>query len=317
MKTITKIVAMAAAAVTALTMSACSTINTTSDMVALHYNGGFMTAESFIECVPASSYKNNPPGHVSYDYPTSLRYFVADTEKLAEKAESGSIIVVSKDNTEMLVPVSVGFKLVTDCETLRKFHDDIAKRDKSFWGGSEFADENKDSIPDGWVKILKLYIGDTLDAALDRISQKYNWRALWNDPEIKVEVEKSVEASLSREIDTRMGGHFFEIKDILIKNPQPAAQSLKDAIVAEQAAVAKANAARAEADAQEKAADAQKKAADAIREVEVAKAKTEAAVIEAQIRVIGTETWIKKYGIDKGITPWPNPVVPGGGNVAK
>lgn len=312
MKNCIRVGAMLAGIVmTAAAFSGCSVINTPSDMVALHYNGGWMTSESFIDCVPAATYQNNGAGHVSYQYPTSLRYFVADNEKLNAGAESGSITVVSKDNTEMAVPVSVGLTLVTDCETLRTFHEKIAKRDKAFWGGSDFPDDNHDGSPDGWVKILKLYVGDTLDAALDRTSQNYGWRALWNDPTTKVELEKSVEASLSKEIDTRMGGHFFNITDILIKKPEPVAASLKEAIVAEQTAVAKANAAKAEADAQKSAADAKLQAANAEREVEVAKAKTEAAVIEEQIRVMGKEAWLKKYGIDKGITPWPNPVVPG------
>lgn len=310
MKKIVKFAGIIAGAVTlALSASGCSVINTPSDMVALHYNGGWMTAESFVECVPASTYQNNGAGHVSYEYPTSLRYFVADNEK--QTAESGSITVVSQDNTEMAIPVSVGLTLVTDCETLRAFHEKIAKRDKAFWGGSDFPDENHDGSPDGWVKVLKLYVGDTLDAALDRTSQKYQWRKLWNDPATKVEIEQFVEATLSKEIDTRMGGHYFNITDILIKKPEPMAQALKDAIVAEQTAVANANAAKAEAQAQEAAADAKLKAANAEREVEVAKAKTEAAAIEEQIRVMGQDAWLKKYGIDKGITPWPNPVVPG------
>ena len=45
--------------------------------------------------------------------------------------------------------------------------------------------------------------------------------------------------------------------------------------------------------------------------MEVTKAQTEASVIEEQIRVMGEDAWLKKYGIDHGITPWPNPVVPG------
>lgn len=306
------VVALMGAIVATLSFSACSTVNTPSDMVALHYNGGWMTAEGFLNCVPASTYQNNGAGHVYYEYPTSLRYFVADNEKLSSGAESGSITVVSKDNTEMAIPATVSLTLVTDdCETLRVFHDKIAKRDKAFWGGSDFPDTNSDGSPDGWVKILKLYIGDTLDAALDRTSQNYPWRKLWNDPDTKVELEKAIEANLSKEIDTRMGGHYFEIKDILIKKPEPVAVSLKEAIVAEQTAVAKANAAKAEAQAMEAAADAKLRAANAEREVEVARAKTEAAVIDAQIQVMGKDAWLKKYGIDKGITPWPNPVVPG------
>lgn len=303
-----KIAVAALAAGALLGATGCSVINTPSDMVALHYDGGIMTAENFIECVPASQYQNNAPGHVSYMYPTSLRYYVADT---GPNAETGPMSVVSKDNTEMLIPVSVSITLVTDCDTLRVFHEKIAKRDKAFWGGSEFPDENNDGTPDGWLKILNLYVGETLDATLDRAAQKYNWRDLWNNPDVKVKLETEVENSLPEMIEKRMGGKYFVINDILVQKPDPANPDLKAAAAAEQVAVAKAKAAEAEAKAQENAAEARVKAAKAEAEVEITKAKTEAAVIQEQIRVMGEEAWIKKYGIDHGITPWPNPVVPG------
>lgn len=312
-KSIKALAVAAAASLAALT--GCSVINTPSDMVALHYDGGVMTASKFIECVPAAKYQNNAPGHTSYMYPTSLRYYNASTDR---GAESGPITVVSKDNAEMSVPVSVTFTLITnDCAKLQKFHESIANRDQAFWGGTEFTDENNDGTPDGWVKLLNTYMGKALDTTLDRAAQAHSWRALWNDPVTKAKVEKDVEAELTKMIDDRMGDHYFEIHSILVQKPDPTSKELKDAVVAEQAAVARAKATEAEANAQEKAADAKVKAAMAEREVEVTKAKTEAAVIAEQIRVMGKEAWIKKYGIDKGITPWPNPVVPGGGNTAK
>ena len=309
MKKLSKALFATASALAFALLGGCSTINTPSDMVGLHYDGGWMTASKFLECVPASKYQNTPPGHTSYQYPTSLRYYNASIDK---GAESGPITVVSKDNAEMLVPVSVTFTLITgDCEKLRSFHEKIANRDQAFWGGTDFADENADHTPDGWVKILNTYIGKALDTTLDRAAQAHPWRALWNDPAVKVQLEKEVESNLTKMVDDRMGDHYFEIHTILVQKPDPVSVDLKNAASAEQVAVAKAKAAEVEAAAQEKAASARVKAAKAEREVEVTKAQTEAAVIAEQIRVMGKEAWIKKYGIDKGLTPWPSPVVAG------
>lgn len=309
MKKLRNLIIIAVAMFVGLLSAGCSTINTPSDMVALHYDGGPWTASKFIECVPKSTYKTNGFGHTSYEYPTSLRYYDASFDP---GAESGPIVVVSKDNAEMSIPVSVGLTLIThDCATLQVFHERISNRESGFWGGTEFADENKDGTPDGWDKILNLYVGKTVDATLDRAAQAYPWRSLWNDPAIKAKLEKEIEDTLSREIDERMGGHFFEIHDILVAKPDPISKELKDAVIAEQTAVAKAKAIEAEAEAQKtskvKAAEAEAAAAQA----QIAVSKAKAAQMSEEIRVLGRDAWLKKYGIDKGITPWPNPVVPG------
>lgn len=308
MKFLTKIAMVITTLLVTLFASSCSIVSTGSDVVALHYDGGLMTAEKFIACVPVGTYEMNGMGDKYYEYPTSLRYYRAVD---APGAESGPISVVSKDNAEMLIPVEVSFALVTECETLKNFHEKIALRDRAFWGGSDFPDENNDGTPDGWLKILDLYIGGTLDATLDRASQGHGWRDLWNNPTVKVQLEQQLENELSNAINTRMGGEYFAITDILVQKPEPANADLKEAANKEQIAVANAKSAEEEARAQEKAADAKVKAAQAEREVEVTKAQTEASVIEEQIRVMGEDAWLKKYGIDHGITPWPNPVVPG------
>lgn len=305
-KRLTAVAALVAAA--AMALSGCSSVSTQADMVALHYDGGWWTSPSFIECVPVATYKMSGMGHSYYAYPASVRTYSATNDS---GSETGPIVVVSKDNAELAVSATVTFTLLTDCETLQKFHESIANRDGAYWGGSDFVDANNDGTPDGWVKILNFYIGKALEATLDRASQGYEWRKLWNDPAVKTELEKAVEENLAGIVDDQMRGHFFDITTILLQTPDPVSEELKAAVVSEQTAVAKAKSAEAEAKAQETTAAAKLKAAEAERDVEVAKAKTEAAVIAEQIRVMGEEAWIKKYGIDHGITPWPNPVVPG------
>lgn len=285
------------AAITALTLTGCSSVSTQPDQIALHYAGGSFSSTKFAACVDPSVREMNGPGDTYYVYPTSNRTYDASA---AKAAEGGPISVVSSDNAELTVPASVVFTLKTDCETLRKFHEQIGNRYRAYWGGSEFEDSNEDSIPDGWVTMLNFYVGKALDSVLDRQAQAYTWRALWNDPAAKTALEKSVGESLSAVVDAQMGGHYLDIAKVTVQKPDPTNKALKDAVAAEQAAVAKANSAKSQADADKAAAEAQ-----------IAVAKAEAAQVEESVRVLGIDGYLKRYAIDKGLTPWPNPVVAG------
>lgn len=289
--------ALVVAATAALTLAGCSSVSTQPDQVALHYAGGSFSSTKFHDCVPASVRQVNGPGDTYYAYPTSNRTYDAST---AKDAESGPISVVSADNSELNVPASVIFILKTDCATIRKFHEQIGNRYGAYWGGSEFVDSNEDSVPDGWVTMLNFYLGKSLDSVLDRQAQAYTWRDLWNDPATKVALEKSVSENLSAVVDAQMGGHYLDIVKVTVQKPDPTNKALKDAVAAEQAAVAKANSAKSQADADKAAAEAQ-----------IAVAKAQAAQVEETVRVLGVDGYLKRYAIDKGLTPWPNPVVAG------
>lgn len=302
--------AITATTAAAILLAGCSVANTPPDQIALHYDGGAMVASKYIDCVDPSTYKTEGLGHTFYYYPTSLRTYSATGD---EGAERKSFTVVSSDNAELTIPVTVTFTLTSDCDLLREFHESIGNRNKAFWGGSDFPDENQDGTPDGWVTVLNFYIGKALEATLDRASQGYEWRELWNNPEIKAEIEKAVEENLAVIVDDQMKGHYFDISTILLQTPTPVSEDLKNAVVAEQTAVANAKAAEAAAEAEKTSKVKAAEAAQAEAEARIAVAKAEAAQMEEQIRVLGQDGWIKKYGIDNGITPWPNPVVPGSG----
>lgn len=304
------LIAAAAGALLIGGTAGCSTVDTAPDMVALKYKGGIAQSQTFEGCVPAGTFEYNGPGDKSFEYPTSILTYTAS--KIAG-AEAPPIKVVSKDNAELEVPVSVTFTLITDdCEKLREFHEKLAIRDHAYWGGTEFADDQvTNGTPNGWLVLLNSHVGTVLDTTLDRAAQGHNWRALWNDPTVKAQLEQEVEASLSKQIDDRMGGHYFDVHTVLVQKPDPTSEDLKNAVIAEQAAVAKAKAIETEAEANKvskvKAAEADAAAAEA----RIAVAKAEAAQVEEQVRVMGQENWIKKYAIDNKVNPYPNPVVPG------
>ncbi len=311
-KTIRNIVLAAAAVGVGLTTTGCSIVSTPPDMVALHYDAGAFSSTTFKECIPVSTRKVDNPGNLFYTYPTNNRTYDAS---LTEGAETGPIRVLSKDNAEMDVPVAITFNMVTDCTALRKFHENMGLRDRAFWSGGDFNDDiddkNRDKTPDGWIKVLNMYVGKSLDATLDRTAQQYNWRDLWNNAEVKVKLDQAVETDLQKMIDDRMGGHYFTVNTTLVLKPEPVDPQLKAAISREQSSVANANAVAEEAKAKEIAAKAEERAA--LADVAVAEAKARAT--KAEVDVIGSEAWLKKYGIDKGVNPWPAPVVAGGGVV--
>ncbi len=294
----------------ALALTGCSTVSTQPDQTALHYSAGPFSSTKFEDCVDPSTRATEGASDKFFVYPTgSVRTYDRSNDA---KAEGGPIEVVSKDNVEMIIPVSVTLQMTDDCKTLQKFHETLGNRYKAYWGGSDFVDANEDDIPDGWVDLLNYYIGKQLDITLDREAQNQNWRDLWNKPEVKVAVEKAVDLALSNNVNTAMGGAFFEIDKVTVAKPDPKSEDLKNAVAAEQAAVAKARAVEVESAAKETAAAAEARAAQARVAVAEAEANEAAARNKALVDVWGTDA-VKIYAIDKGLTPWPNPVVAGSG----
>lgn len=275
-------------AITAVTLAAgCSNISTDSDQTSLHYKAGPLSSTKFANCVAPSQRNVDGAADKHFTYPTSQRTFDATG---GDQSESGPFTVVSKDNAELKVPVTVTFTLKADCDTLRKFHERLGNRYAAY----------KEAGDVGWANLLNFVIGKPLDTTLDRVSQGYNWRDLWNNPASKAELEKAVDTDLAAQVQRQAGGDFFDIGEVLIQKPEPANADLKNAVATEQSSVAKANSQLAEAKAQQAAADAQ---------VSVARARAEAT--KAEVGALGADAWIRKYAIDKGMNPFPSPFFAG------
>lgn len=271
------------AGVAALALSGCSSVSTAPDQVSLHYKGGSFSSRTFSDCVPASTKDWNGPGDDHYSYPASQRIYDATG---GEGAESAPFTVVSEDNAELQIPVTVTFTLITECGVLREFHERLGNRYGAYMDG--------DDTTEGWVRLLNTIIGKPLDTTLDRIAQEYTWRELWNDPKAKTAIESEVNADLAALVERQAGGIYFDDFQALIQKPNPINQGLKDAIAQEQTSVAKSNAAKAQAEADE---------ARALAEIAVAEA--EAAKRKAEIEGFGSvENYLKAKALEKGINPW-------------
>ena len=259
-----------------------TTVSTGPDQVALHYSGGTFTPTRFKNCVAPSTREWDGPGDKHFSYPASQTNFV-----FGDGGDGPAITFVTKDGIEMTVTGVANFLLNTDCGALRSFHDLIGNRYAAYMVDGQ--------RPLSWTdNVLPIYIGRPLDTATDRAGQNYTYTELYTDPNKKAQWERDVLEVLPDLVNRQTDGDvaFFENFAVTLQKPEPPEQ-IKQALVAQQEAVAKAKAAEAEAAAKEAAARAQ-----------VAVEKQEAAKIDERIRVLGKDGYLKQYAIDHGLNPY-------------
>lgn len=262
-----------ALALSTLALSGCASVSTESDLTAVQYAGGVLQSKAFKGCVPPSTKQWGGIGDTFYQYPSSQRNFVFDSA--AQTKDSGSFTFVTRDGIEMTVTGVANFRLSTECDALRQFHESIGNRYQAY-----FDDGNK--APDGWGRVLTDYVGRPLDTAIDRAGQKYDSEALYNDSATKLAWEEDVVAMLPDLVNRQTDGEtaFFENWAITLQKPE-LPQSVRDARTAKEAA-----------DTQVQTAKAQK----ALEEAEAAKQRV-------WIELLGPEAWVQKYIADKGMNP--------------
>ncbi|MEV5409512.1 SPFH domain-containing protein [Thermopolyspora sp. NPDC052614] len=216
--------------------SGCSRVSTAPDEIMLHYAGGVFEANKFERCInPSSGATLLGPGDTYFSYPFGQRTFDFTG---SEDAESKPISVVSKDNVQMTVAGSATLTLNTDCKVLRQFHERIGLKYAAY--------QDEGATSSGWRRMLNFYLKQPLDRALDAASQEFEWRQLFNDPDIKQQWEARVGQLARQFIKETAGAEYFcqpnyagtgDCGDIVltIQKPEPP-ESLVEALAAEQAA---------------------------------------------------------------------------------
>lgn len=249
----------------------CATTSAPADLKGVHYAGGSFSSKKFSNCIDPSS-RDFSPGDRYYYYPVRQISFEASE---SSNAERGRFKVVSDDSAELYVPVRLTFQLNTDCEVLRKFHEEIGARydaaiqeDVTDDGETTSAD-----YPDGWVDLLNDVIGKPLDNTLIRVAQQYSWRDVWNDDAVRVEMQTEIRDSIEALVNEQAGGDYFSDYTVLVQKPEPVDPALVAAIAEEQAGIAQAKAQQAKAQADVATAEAQERLARAeakAKEAEIA-----------------------------------------------
>ena len=273
-----------------------STASTGPDQVALHYKGGSFSSKRFADCIAPSNRVFDGPGDSHFAYPSSQTNFVFDADN---GSDGGHITFVTRDGIEMAVEGVTNFLLNTSCEpmtigttkyaggALQRFHELIGNRYQAY-----MTDDGQRS--DGWRQMLNVYIARPLDTAIDRAGQNYTYTELDTDPTKKAAWEQDVLEQLPDLVNRQTDGdtEFFLNFAITLQKPEPP-QAIKDALVKQQEAVARAKAAEAEAAARQAAANAQ-----------IAVEKAEAAKINERIKVLGRDGYLRQYAIDHGLNPY-------------
>lgn len=308
-----KLLALGAAALAVGALAGCSTVSTQFDETAVHYKGGNLSSRSFANCVPVSKHETNGMGDHYYIYPTNQRSFdfTGDSD-----SESGPIVITAKgqpneDGTpsgsaQVLLPGVTTFTLNTQCDVLRKFHENLGNKYQAWWGGTDFEDEdkNRNNVPDGWENLLKFIWGNALKNVAQDIGSQYTWQQLYNDSSARLKLQGQIQAALPAQIKRLDGSgdvDFFLVPSLTLNQPDLADPNLKKAIAHGQSAVADAKAKKLEAEAD-----------NLTKQAQIAGAKSDAEALSTMVKVLGPEEYNKYVAIQKGLNPYPNPVVAGG-----
>ncbi|ASR87087.1 lipoprotein [Mycobacterium phage Krypton555] len=302
-----RIAAFAVAALAVLPIVACSTSVPAGVTAVKVEDYAFIPTDPTVEgCIKPETNEYNPiGGFKAYMYPArQISYDALD----AQDAEAPATVVVSNASApaELKVPVTVTFDLTQDCEQLKNFHRDFGTKYQGWLN-------DDGSVSQGWKDLLNYVVGQPLQNTLVSIAQKYEWRKIWNDEAVRVEFQNALRERLPKASSERTNGvDYFTNFQVTVMKPDPVDANLKSAIVAEQNSIAQARAAEAKGVADANAAKAKAEADIAAAEAQTRVAEQEALKRAAEIRGYpSAEDYLKAIAIEKGITPWPSPVIAG------
>jgi hypothetical protein len=142
--------------------------------------------------------------------------------------------VVSKDNQELTVSGGLTFHLDTGCDgeggMLREFHEQIGLKFQPVL-------DDDGQTTDRWLEMLRFYIGQPLNKALATEAQKYDWLALYNDPNTRAQFESAINANLGAAVMATTGGKaYFTQFNLTLQKPAPR-KELVDGLAAVQVAI--------------------------------------------------------------------------------
>jgi hypothetical protein len=227
----TRIIGALGGVLLTVSLSACASIETAPDEVAIRYNGGAVMAEAetFANCVAPGSQEYGSAGdHTEYVYPAGQRTLKFSNDpgsdapplKVSAPAPGGGQPITM--DVSGLVTFTPNFQ---DCDALRKFHETIGRKYKAYLGSDDAAPQT-----DGWAKMIGVYIKDPTDRAADNAALADNWVQLTSNADAKGRWEKRVADELIGVPDANgvmqpglveklAGGKFFTINTVLLQRP--------------------------------------------------------------------------------------------------
>lgn len=238
-----------------------------------------------MEWHPASDVHTYPSRQISWDA-TGAK----DSETHPTRVTSNA-----KEPAELDVPYVITFDLAANCDQMKEFYREF---------GTKFGN---------WDDLLRYVVGQPAENVVVSSAQGFTWREIWNDEQVRIEFQKALAKALPEASKARTNGKaYFTNFQVTVMKPTLISESLRNSIASEQEGQAKAKAIEAtgiaEANANKAAADARAAQAKA----EAAQAEAEAAKQRATIAGYpDVETYLKAKAIERGITPYPSPIIAG------
>lgn len=257
-------------------------------------------------CIEPETSEFNPPGGFkAYRYPSRQISWDA-TGSPDSEAEPTIVVSNATAPAELRVPVVITFDLTTDCAMLMDFHRDFGTKYQGW------LDDNG-LVTTGWVNLLRYVIGQPAEQVLISVAQKYTWREIWNDEKVRIEFQNALRDALPGASRARTDGReFFTNFQVTVMKPDPVESGLKEAIIAEQKAIADARAAEAKGVADANAAKAKAEADKAAAQAQTELARQRA--LQKQAEIAGypdVDAYLRAIAIENGQNPYqPTYVVP-------
>jgi hypothetical protein len=205
-------------------VTACSYATPDTSSVGLSYTGGDWESKKFNKCVPAGAVEPEDVGGYTAYYPLGVITWDFGNRP---GAESGPILVSTKNNQEMIQSGTINLRLLTSCEPwtdpagkvwpggiLQSWHENIGQRN-----GAAF-EEDSSKIPPGWIAALSKFVGAPAERAMDQKGGDYTWQQLYSDVAIQKKFGEDVTAELPNRMKASTGNiMYWEIISVELDKP--------------------------------------------------------------------------------------------------
>lgn len=199
------------AAVAAFALTGCANMETAPDEQGIRYSGGalFPEAIEFKNCQSPSKQEFGDAGDNIYIYPAGQRAYKfsndpgSDAPPLTASAPSpggGQPIELTVSGTITFTPA------FDNCDILKAFHEKVGIKYQAW-------------TPEGWQKMLGVYIKDVADRAIDNEALKFNWVDLSSNADAKARWEQAVVTAIPTILKEQAGAEFFRIDNVLLQRP--------------------------------------------------------------------------------------------------
>jgi len=171
------------------------------DKVGLHYTGGPLEGQQFVETVdPGTGRRFYGPLDSVHLLPATQRNYIVSRN--AGEADRGGVDAILAPSTEGVVfefEVAAFFKLNTGDAVLRRFFEEVCLK----YGCTDLSEGG------GWRRMLNDTLRQQLESAIQDQARRFSTDELANSPEALKAIQDAIAGQLKRRVNDVLGGEFF------------------------------------------------------------------------------------------------------------